>query len=80
MKTGGASKQSIGLAGEVRRLAWCRCRDEENRKEGRRSVMPVAMPGMSAVKNKKESMGTCLVESASHCNFIGIRVWHAVLQ
>jgi len=39
--------KAIGLAGEAKRPAWCRCGDEENRKEGRRSVMPVTMPGMS---------------------------------
>ena len=46
--------EAIGLAGEVKRLAWCRCGDEENRREGRRSVMLVAMPGMSG---KKETIG-----------------------
>ena len=43
----------IGLAGEVKRLAWCRCGNGEKR-EGRRSVMLVAMPGISG---KKETIG-----------------------
>jgi hypothetical protein len=35
------------------------------------------MRGVSGMKNKKEAMEkTCLVESASHYNFIGIGVWH----
>ena len=38
--------KAIGLADEVRRPAWCRRGDEENGKEGRRRVMPVAMPGI----------------------------------
>ena len=49
--------EAIGLAGEVKRLVWCRCGDEENRREGRRSIMLVAILGMSGMKNKKEAIG-----------------------
>ena len=48
--------KAIGLAGEVKRLAWYRCGDEENRRGGRQSVVPVAMLGMSGIKKKKEEM------------------------
>jgi hypothetical protein len=30
------------IAGELKRLAWCRCGDEENGKNGRQSEIPKA--------------------------------------
>jgi hypothetical protein len=51
--------KAIGLAGEVKRPAWCRqrCGGEENGKDRRQSEIPVSMRGMSGMKNKKEAMG-----------------------
>ena len=71
----GRSK-TFGLAGEVKRPAWCRCGDEENRNEGRRSAMPKAMPGMSGMKNKKEAMGR-LAWSKVPVTIMGLGTEHA---
>ena len=47
--------KAIELAGEVKRPAWCRqrCGDEENRRDGRRSEIPVSKRDMSGMKNEK---------------------------